>query len=120
MTEGVLVYRDLPVVVILLCNDGVVPDEVRPVPGDVVAWTQGRRIVDGLVAAECATTDRGLFSLRIENWNLIDRLCPRLSRATLALHLNDEPQSIDFRHTARLWVVVAAAGAQRSFNVVST
>ena len=54
MTEGVLVYRDLPVVVILLCNDGVVPDEVRPVPGDVVAWTQGRRIVDGLVAAECA------------------------------------------------------------------
>jgi len=75
---GVLVHRDLPVSFILLCNHSVVPDEVRPVPGDVVAFTQDRRIVDRLVTEECAMTNRGLFSLR-------------LSLATPALHLSDKP-----------------------------
>ena len=47
-------------------------------PGDVVAFTQDRRIVDRLVTEECATTNRGLFALR-------------LSLATPALHLSDKP-----------------------------
>jgi len=56
-TDGVLIDGDLLAFVVLLGDECVVPDEVRSVPGDVVSWSQGRRVDDGLVVALRVVTD---------------------------------------------------------------
>ena len=99
-------YGDLLGGAIMSRDDGVVPDEVRPVPRDVVAWTQSGRIVDVLVAAVRATTDGGQRGLG--------------HRATVTRHLRYKTQIIYLRHSALLRIVVAAAWAQSSVDVVTT
>ena len=106
MADGVLVYGDLLGGPVLFHDDSVVPDEVRSVPRDVVAWTQSGRIVDVLVAKPGTMTDgrqRGPRHL-----------------AGVTFHLRYETHIIYCGHSTFLGVVVAAAWAQRSVEVVTT